>query len=327
LRLLNLSSNPLSDAFSNLQALDAETYATQLALDYFDNEWKDLCACFDSPRTTTPTVGPNLNTLIINSCFIDLRIVECILEKLKNLNELHISSNSYSKINFSKKFSHESLKILYFNNNDLKNWSDVLRLGECFPSLQHLVISENTKISDFGIARKNDSESKQDSVFKNVQTLIMNKFNIIDWNCIEFSQFPQLKHIRIQNIPLLEKYDKNQKYELLVGHLEDSIETLNGGKISKDEKKSCELKYLYHFNDLPQKPNRYFELLFKHRAFNISYSLVNGNKQVSFVRIHFDGKYFYERISTDISLAELQEILKKITNTLEFRYIFRFINN
>jgi hypothetical protein len=325
LRLLNLSSNPLSDAFSNCQALDAETDATQLALDQFDNEWQDLCVCFDSPCTKTPTVGPNLNTLIINSCFIDLRIVERILDKLKNLNELHISSNNYSKITFSKRFSHESLKILYFNNNDLKNWSDVCRLGECFPSLQHLVISENTKISDFGIERKNDGDSKQDGAFKNVQTLIMNKFNIINWNCIEFSQFPQLKHIRIQNIPLLEKYDKNQKYELLVGHLEDSIETLNGGKISKDEKKSCELKYLYHFSDLTEKPNRYFELLFKHRAFNISYSLISDNKKVSLVRIHFNGKYFYERICTDISLAELQEILKKITSTPQFRYIFRLL--
>jgi len=141
LRLLNLSSNPLSSAFSKLSFLDpAQSDTTQMVEEYFDQEWKDLYFCVESPRSKIPIVGPNLNTLIINLCFIDLRIVECILDKLKNLNELHLASNNYSKITFSSQFSHESLKILYFNSNELKCWSDVCRLGECFPSLEHLVI-------------------------------------------------------------------------------------------------------------------------------------------------------------------------------------------
>ena len=151
----------------------------------------------------------------------------------------------------------------------------------------------------------------------------MNKFFITDWNCIEFSQFPQLKHIRIQNIPLLEKYEKNKKYELLVGHLNETIETLNGGKFSKDEKKSYELKYLYNFTDSLEKPNRYFELLYKHKAFNLSHNVNNGNKKVALVRVFCNGKYYYEKLSVNISLVELKETFKKYENNPEFRlFIF-----
>ena len=105
-----------------------------------------------------------------------------------------------------------------------------------------------------------------------------------------------------------------------MGHLSETIETLNGGKFSKDEKKSCEIKYLYHFSDISEKPDRYFELLFKHKAFNISHSLVSSNKKVAFVRIYFNGKYYYEKLNTDISFVELEDALKKIATNPEFRF-------
>ncbi len=137
---MNLSFNPLSSACNKLSSSNSETDTNQLVIEYFGQAWKDLYFSIESPRSKTPITGPNLNTLIINSCFIDLRIVECILETLKNLNELHLSSNNYSNITFSSNFSHESLKILYFNNNELKSWNDAECLGECFPSLEILVI-------------------------------------------------------------------------------------------------------------------------------------------------------------------------------------------
>ena len=272
--------------------LEEKVDQIEFLIDYFNTEWNDLSICNEPSLSVVACAGSNLNTLILNSCFIDLRIVECLLEKLKNLKELHLSSNNYSTINFSSGFSQPSIKILYFNNNNLENWTDVCKLGECFSSLEHFMISEN-KINDFGHSSFRENPH---GFFKNVQILVMNKFNIQDWDCVNFEEFPQLKHIRIQNIPLLDKYTKEEKYDLLVGHLNEKIETLNGGNISKDEKKICELKYLSHFAELNDKPKRYCELEFKHRKSRRIYKSGEQEDKRILLRIEFKRKYFYEKL-------------------------------
>ena len=43
-----------------------------------------------------------LKILILNSCHVDLKIIECLLNRLPDLNELHLASNDYSIVTFTK---------------------------------------------------------------------------------------------------------------------------------------------------------------------------------------------------------------------------------
>ena len=99
--------------------------------------------------------------------------------------------------------------------------------------------------------------------------LIINKLKINEWSVIDqLREFPLLRHVRIQNIPLLNTLNDEEKYYLLVAHLHESIDSLNGSKISTDDKENCERKYIRHFMDVANKPKRYYELESKHGKLN-----------------------------------------------------------
>lgn len=127
LRLLNLSHNPLSD---KLGIENESRDIVESMLSYFHLEW--------------PTGNNEFNmleTLILNSCFIDLKVVEILMNRMPNLSEVHLASNGYEIVTFSEGFVKESVKILYLNNNNFSKWSEILKFGKCFPMLEYLVIN------------------------------------------------------------------------------------------------------------------------------------------------------------------------------------------
>lgn len=185
-------------------------------------------------------LNTHLTTLILNSCHLELdSVVERLVERMPNLAELHLASNDYERITFSPAFRKSSVKVLYFNNNQLRSWLDVCRLGVCFPSLETLVISEN-HIDTFVCNEKSSNTEEVDDpfvVFKHLSVLIANKLKINDWSSIDhLRKFPSLRHVRIQNIPLLESLNDDEKYFVLVGHLDETIHSLNGSLITSDDK-------------------------------------------------------------------------------------------
>ncbi len=152
-----------------------------------------------------------------------MKTVECLIVRLTELKELHLTSNNYSTVSFEDDFKKESLRILYFNNNDLTEWNDVFKLGRCFPYLESLIIREN-KLSDL-----NESNLIR-RIFTQLKMVNLNKLNITRWETVEqFKNFQSLVNIRIQNIPLLNDYSTDEKHFLIVVNLnEHLIETLNG---------------------------------------------------------------------------------------------------
>ena len=76
IRLLNLSHNKLS--------LDKNSFS----------DWKDI---------------KQLRILILNSCFVNFSELQNLLEKLVNLNELHLCSNNYEYTNFDENFRKDSV--------------------------------------------------------------------------------------------------------------------------------------------------------------------------------------------------------------------------
>lgn len=132
LRLLNLSHNPLTSSinYQQFESREESPEEVHLALTYFHREW-----------TIEQNEFEQLRILILNSCFLDLSIVECLLGRMPNLSELHLASNNYSCVTFSTEFQMHSVKILYLNNNNFSNWCEIMKFGKCFPNLENLVNS------------------------------------------------------------------------------------------------------------------------------------------------------------------------------------------
>lgn len=107
-----------------------------------------------------------------------MKTVECLIVRLTELKELHLTSNNYSTVSFEDDFKKESLRILYFNNNDLTEWNDVFKLGRYFPYLESLIIKEN-KLSDL-----NESNLIR-RIFTQLKMVNLNKFNITRWETVE----------------------------------------------------------------------------------------------------------------------------------------------
>ena len=137
----------------------------------------------------------SLNTLILNSCFVDLKTIEWLLQSLPCLHELHLSSNNYSAITFSENFTKKSLRTLYFCSNGLSDWNELFKLGKNFPELQSLVISQN----NLGNLNPTLSKSEITSVFPHLTCLNLNGLLISGWDTIyRLGSLPVLKSLRIK---------------------------------------------------------------------------------------------------------------------------------
>jgi hypothetical protein len=338
LRLLNLSSNKLN-TFSKLNDSEEKindddendddeqvSIETNLksAIDYFNSEWQPVPTSLNK----CSHLYDNLTTLILNSCFIDLRIIECLLDRLACLTELHLASNNYKTVNFNKSFRKSSLKILYFNNNLIKSWPEICKLGRCFPNLENLVISENNiSTLDEPPGEQHNQSNSSAVVFKNLSLLIINKLKINDWSSIDhLRKFPSLRHVRIQNIPLLESLSDDEKYFVLVGHLDNNIHSLNGSHITLDDKEHCERKYLRYFMDCENKPTRYYELESKHGKLD---KLIDVSLEISRkvnVKIKYNGKHVYDKIDVRQTVGDFKKYLEKYVGVPSNRFKVFYID-
>lgn len=326
LRLLNLSHNPLTNSnnfntSSNMSSKeevlkeknsnDNEPQIYSDAFHYFHFEWNNDKNEFNQ-----------LETLILNSCHLDLSIIEFLLSRMPNLKELHLASNNYSCVTFSKQFRKDSIKILYLNNNNFTEWCEVLKFGMCFPMLENLVISDNP-LSNF----VSKSSLTTNTCFQNLEIIILNKLNIVEWAAIEqLREFPNLKHVRIQNLPLLNDFNEEEKYFLIVGYLDNNILSLNGSRISNEDKENCERKYIRHYLDFQEKPNRYYELENKHGKLNkLAVINMEGNKKVT-CKIKYRDQQILYKVDVRQTVGEFKKQLEKFVGHPSSRFKVFYID-
>lgn len=301
-------------------------------LEYFTNEWP--LPKLDSDQSISSAQFDNLKTLILNECFIDLRIIECLLQRLDGLTELHLSRNKYKQITFSKDFVKLSLKILYIHTNNLDNWNELCKLGKCFPNLEHLVLSQN-EITNFTIDPnynqdyfENAEQMKNSNLFKNLNILNLNKIKINDWSAIDqLREFPSLKHIRIHDIPLLDKIKNDEeRHFLLVGHLTDNINYLNGSSITREFRDMCERKYLRYLMEQENKPSRFYELEAKHGKLDKLVDLSLEKSKTVHVKIKFEDNHKYENVKIQQTVGELKKGLEKFVGHPASRFRIFYID-
>lgn len=105
----------------------------------------------------------NLSYLILNSTYIGWPNIHALLKALPALEELHLSLNEYSYVDFSGQEVdekdrceacsrlnipnttepvHEQLKKLHFSGNPVSSWKEISKLGYAFPNLETLLVND-----------------------------------------------------------------------------------------------------------------------------------------------------------------------------------------
>lgn len=104
----------------------------------------------------------SLSHLVLNSTYVGWPRVHALLKALPALEELHLSLNEYSYVDFSEKDVdkkdrceacsrlnvettepvHEKLKRLHFSGNPISSWREISKLGYAFPNLETLLVND-----------------------------------------------------------------------------------------------------------------------------------------------------------------------------------------
>lgn len=276
-------------------------------------------------------MGHNLSTLILNRCFIDFPVIEKLLARLPNLNELYLAHNNYDRVAFTPSFVNSNLRILYFNNNQVADWHEIVKLGAHFEQLETLVLSENPIDSiKPSSSTATNSESNNNNNFRQLKQLTLNKLNLSDWSDLERLKkecSSGLKHLKISNIPLLNEIkNDDEKFSILLAYFGDFTEFLNGSPVGVKERDAAERKFLRYFMDRPDadKPARYYELESKHGKLDRLVEVNFDKDMFAQVKIRCGEKNFYERVDTRQTVRAFKTYLEKYANckSADFRLYY-----
>ena len=121
-------------------------------------------------------------------------------------------------------------------------------------------------------------------------------------------------------MPLLYEYSDEEKYFLIVGHLADTILSLNGSRITDEDKENCERKFIRHYLDSPEKPARYFELESRHGKLNkLAEINMEGNKRVT-CKIKYRDRHILHTIDVRQTVGDFKKQLEKFVGYPSSRF-------
>uniref|UniRef100_A0A8C5SJV7 Tubulin-specific chaperone cofactor E-like protein n=1 Tax=Laticauda laticaudata TaxID=8630 RepID=A0A8C5SJV7_LATLA len=274
LEFLNLSSNPL-----NLSVLE-----------------RKCAGSFSGVRK-----------LVLNNSKASWETVHTILQELPDLEELFLCLNDYNTVSCSPACCN-SLKLLHITDNNLKDWTEIRKLGIMFPSLDTLVLANNS------LSTIEDSEDSLARLFPNLRSISLHKSGLHSWEDVDkLNSFPKLEEVRLLGIPLLQSYTNEERRKLVIARL-PSITKLNGSVIMDGEREDSERFFIRYYMDFPQEeaPFRYQELVTKYGKLE-KLAVVDLTPQSSAkVEVHFKDQVKEMNIRLDQTVAELKKELKTV---------------
>ncbi|KAI4800155.1 hypothetical protein KUCAC02_014978 [Chaenocephalus aceratus] len=119
------------------------------------------------------------------------------------------------------------LRLLQITDNQLQEWKEVRKFGRIYPSLNTLVLANNS------VDCVGDSPETLQRLFPNLRRLSK-------WTDIErLNFFPKLKEVKVKGIPLLKTYTDQERCSLLLAQL-PSVVLLNGSTVSHGDREDAE---------------------------------------------------------------------------------------
>ncbi|XP_037125228.1 tubulin-specific chaperone cofactor E-like protein [Syngnathus acus] len=226
LDILNLSMNPLSGAA--LEPPMAEVFA-------------------------------RVRRLVLINTHVSWDTVHALTRNTPELAELFLCLNDYHNVSLSCTTC-PSLHLLQITDNHLRDWAEVRKFGQMYPSLSELVLANNS------VEHVGDTREALQRLFPNLRCVNLNNSGLSEWEDIErLNFFPKLQEVKVMGIPLFKPYNTQERRNLLLAQL-PNVSVLNGGAVSDNDREAAERFFIRYYQECPEleRPHRYNELVSKY---------------------------------------------------------------
>lgn len=311
---LDLSKNEFKDFYEVTQILKNTPCLNQLNLN--GNK-------FETELTGLEDLSLNkLSCFVLNGTLMPWDSVHHLLKICPNLQELYISNNNYDRVEISSNV-YPSVKRIYFNDNPVKKWDDVLELGSIFPNLEHLVM--------VGSSLQNicQEEINFGEKFPRLLSLSLNSTDIDNWESVDaVNNFPLLTELKLHHCPLGQPYEESVMRNLTIARL-PKIEKINGGRaISYEERIDAERAFIRHYKKETPCPSqaRLDELISVHGDLEPLPDIkIKKQKEVT-INIRYEEQEVIEKtVSVYLKISDLLKSLENefglLTDEMEVVYI------
>ncbi|KAF3705846.1 Tubulin-specific chaperone cofactor E-like protein Leucine-rich repeat-containing protein 35 [Channa argus] len=204
-------------------------------------------------------VFSRVRQLVLINTHVSWDTVHKLTQHTPELEELFLCLNGYNTVAESQT-SCQSLRLLQITNNQLQEWVEVRKFGLMYPSLDTLVLANNS------VHSVGDTQETLQHLFPNLRSISLNNSGLSKWEDIErLNFFPKLEEVKAKGIPLLEPYSTYERRSLLLAQL-PSVVVLNGSAVSNGEREDAERFFIRYHQDRPEQelPQRYHILVSKY---------------------------------------------------------------
>ncbi|XP_031163993.1 tubulin-specific chaperone cofactor E-like protein isoform X2 [Sander lucioperca] len=204
-------------------------------------------------------VFSRVRQLVLINTQVSWDTVHALTQQAQELEELFLCLNGYNTVSESQT-SCPSLRLLQITDNQLKEWAEVRKLGQMYPSLKTLILANNS------VDSVSDTRETLEQLFPNLRTINLNNSGLSKWEDIErLAFFPKLEDVKAKGIPLLQPYTTHERRCLLLAQL-PSVVLLNGSAVSDGEREDAERLFIRYYQDCPEQelPERYHILVSKY---------------------------------------------------------------
>ena len=127
---------------------------------------------------------------------------KCIFINFR-VEEIHLSLNEHDDISLPEPFkTYPTVKKIHMSKNNIKNWSELHKVGRLFPNLEHFV---NIESQLENLRSDDDEENDMTRMFANMKSLALTQTNIEGWENFEvLKHCPALVELKVLGIPFLE---------------------------------------------------------------------------------------------------------------------------
>ena len=211
-----------------------------------------------------------------------------------------------------------NIKKLHFNNNDIENWSDIVKIGKIFPNLKSLILCEN--------CIKEVTVDDKVNAFENLKTLSLSQTDVDDWKSLdEMRKLPALEDLRLVGIPLGRREESSNARQLFISML-PNVNKLNGSSIDGNEREDAERFFIRYYMDSDNPPARFHELVEIHGKVDRLAEVDMSIKEYAQVTLYLDEKE-HSKVVIDLSytIRELKRVIaRKVGLTPKSFRLFHF---
>ncbi|GIY53026.1 tubulin-specific chaperone E [Caerostris extrusa] len=185
----------------------------------------------------------SLKLLVLNSMAYSWKEVLSCAIMWPFIEELFVHDNEMLILEPPSSPIFSKLKLLSLENNPLKSWSEVNKLGS-LANLEELYL-DNTTL-EF-IEFPDSSPTEKTNLFKNLKFLCIKNNKLKKWESIaELNKLRNLKSLLINNNPVILSVNAETARQLIIAKIQ-GLESLNRTQIERSERRGAELDYLKRY--------------------------------------------------------------------------------